>query len=359
MEELPVLKKRQMSGVFDWFRKPTRPTPPAFQVPSSIPTDVDIYAIFGLSPQASLAEIRRAYRDQARKFHPDLNPNDPIAARMFKQLTDYYGVLEDPERRAIYDRARAIVTPPVTPPPAPPPIPRYPIQIAPQPEEAPGYGRGPAPTPRAATPVPSGLPSQWETMFAPPEGEGAEVEAFFGHFPATPPRVGPPPQIYRTAPGPALVRPQAPYQPPIQAPVQVPLQASISEGELPSVQEIAQMVYYTWPLDEIWNVVRTERNSPAFRQSGIMQVDQLAGFVQGQLEYEVGEQLGIPPWFVQQYMSQGRAGFEELWNRVYAPMFQRITAAMDILKPQDIRGRFGLDADPRGTRVDLLYSERP
>lgn len=361
-----MLKKRQMSGVFDWFRKERQQRAPQLQVPAGIPANVDIYAIFGVSPRASIEEIRRAFRDQARKFHPDLNPNDPVAAQMFKQLTDYYSVIEDTERRAAYDRARAALlqqAPQGAPPPAP--AGRTMIPIAPPtgttpPEGTAAYGYRPAqPVVPQARRAPAGY---WETMFGPATEQAPPPEAFFGHFApsptaAPPPRPlqpPPPPQFYAPPPAAPPVAPPAGFIPGAQLPIAVP-----SEAQLPNAQEVAQMIYYTWPLDEIWNIVRAERNSASFRQSGIMQVDQVSGFGPESIEFELGEALGIPSWFIQQFMSQGRAGFEALWNLIFEPMFRRVTEAMNLLKPQDIRGRFGLDTDQRGNRVDLLYSERP
>jgi hypothetical protein len=359
-----------MSGVFDWFRKPEK-RPAQFQVPAGIPVDVDIYGIFGVSPTASLEEIRRAYREQARKFHPDLNPDDPVAARMFKQLTDYYGILEDTEKRAAYDRARAAFQQQAPPTAAQEGTPRPPTSrtmIPVQPpagtpfEEAAPYGYRPQQPIRQA-PAARAPAAYWETMFGPATEQGPPPEAFFGHFAPSPtvampprPLQQPPPQSYAAPPRPPVGPPAVPqgFVTPGQLPIAIP-----SEAELPNAQEVAQLIYYTWPLDEIWNIVRADRNSASFRQSGLMQVDQVAGFGPESVEFEVGQALGIPTWFVQQFMSHGRAGFEALWNWIFSPMFRRVTEAMDILKPSDIRGRFGLDTDQMGRRVDLVYSERP
>lgn len=365
-----MLKKRQMSGVFDWFRKPEK-RPAQFQVPAGIPVDVDIYGVFGVSPTASLEEIRRAYREQARKFHPDLNPDDPVAARMFKQLTDFYGILEDTEKRTAYDRARAAFLQQAPPAAAPEGTPRPPTSrtmIPVQPpagtpfEEAAPYGYRPEQPIRQA---PATRPSAgwWETMYGPAAEQGPPPEAFFGHF-APSPVTAPPPRPLQPPPSPPAQFFAPPSGPPaVPQRFVAPGQLSIaipSEAELPNAQEVAQLIYYTWPLDQIWNIVRADRNSASFRQSGLMQVDQVAGFENGPgVEIELAQVLGIPTWFVQQFMSQGREGFEALWNWIFSPMFRRVTEAMDLLKPSDIRGKFGLDTDQMGRRVDLMYSERP
>ena len=57
----------------------------------------DPYEILGVSRDASADEVRRAYRGQTRKHHPDANPDDPQAEERFKGLTQAYEVLANPE----------------------------------------------------------------------------------------------------------------------------------------------------------------------------------------------------------------------------------------------------------------------
>lgn len=62
------------------------------------------YLILGVSQNASVKEIKSAFRQLARQYHPDLNPNDPISAEKFKQISQAYDILSDHSRRRRYDR---------------------------------------------------------------------------------------------------------------------------------------------------------------------------------------------------------------------------------------------------------------
>jgi curved DNA-binding protein len=63
----------------------------------------DYYKLLGVSKTASKEEISRAFKKLARKYHPDLNPNDPEAEKKFKEINEAHDVLKDPEKRKLYD----------------------------------------------------------------------------------------------------------------------------------------------------------------------------------------------------------------------------------------------------------------
>jgi molecular chaperone DnaJ len=64
---------------------------------------MDFYLLLGVEREASEAEIRRAYKRLARKFHPDINPGDQLAAERYHQIAEAYETLINPERRQRYD----------------------------------------------------------------------------------------------------------------------------------------------------------------------------------------------------------------------------------------------------------------
>jgi molecular chaperone DnaJ len=69
---------------------------------------MDLYIILGLQRGATLADVKRAYKRLARKYHPDINPGDRVAAAQFQQIAEAYETLSDPDRRRRYDATGTI-----------------------------------------------------------------------------------------------------------------------------------------------------------------------------------------------------------------------------------------------------------
>jgi curved DNA-binding protein len=68
---------------------------------------LDYYKTLEIEKAATVDEVKKAFRKLARKYHPDINPNDKVAAERFNQINEAYEVLTDPEKRAKYDRLAA------------------------------------------------------------------------------------------------------------------------------------------------------------------------------------------------------------------------------------------------------------
>ena len=64
----------------------------------------DPYSVLGVSRDASDDEIKKAYRNLSRKYHPDANPGDKEAEAKFKEASEAYSVLSDPQKRQQYDQ---------------------------------------------------------------------------------------------------------------------------------------------------------------------------------------------------------------------------------------------------------------
>src|SRR4051812_33246478 len=71
---------------------------------ATTPQSKDYYGTLGVKKSATPEEIRKAFRKLARKFHPDVNPNNKQAEEKFKQISEANDVLSDPKKRKIYDQ---------------------------------------------------------------------------------------------------------------------------------------------------------------------------------------------------------------------------------------------------------------
>lgn len=72
----------------------------------------DFYTIMGIPRTATIKEIKKAYSDLSKKYHPDRNPGDDIAVKNFQKIQEAYEILGDQEKRTIYDRRLA--SPPIS-----------------------------------------------------------------------------------------------------------------------------------------------------------------------------------------------------------------------------------------------------
>ena len=122
------------------------------------------YEILGVSPTATTDQIKKKYRELARKFHPDVVKDKALGQKIFTQVNQAYRVLGDPERRAQYDttlRADRDASAPAPTGPAGRPAPAPPgpsVRRAGGQARPPGRPRGP-PARGAAAPA-SGHPAQ-------------------------------------------------------------------------------------------------------------------------------------------------------------------------------------------------------
>ena len=64
----------------------------------------DYYEVLGVDRGADAETLKKAYRQLAKKYHPDMNPGDAAAAEKFKEASEAYAILSDPEKRSQYDQ---------------------------------------------------------------------------------------------------------------------------------------------------------------------------------------------------------------------------------------------------------------
>ena len=65
----------------------------------------DYWSLLGLTPGSDQVQLKRAFRQEARKWHPDLNLNDVNAEERFKLVNEAYDVLSDPKKRSLWEQS--------------------------------------------------------------------------------------------------------------------------------------------------------------------------------------------------------------------------------------------------------------
>jgi len=73
-------------------------------IPTGKPVETALYDVLGVAPDATSSQIKKAYFLKARLYHPDKNPDDPVAEEKFKEVSSAYQVLSDNHRRETYDK---------------------------------------------------------------------------------------------------------------------------------------------------------------------------------------------------------------------------------------------------------------
>ncbi|MCI9297631.1 MAG: J domain-containing protein [Lachnospiraceae bacterium] len=68
---------------------------------------VDWYQVLGVSSHAPEEEIKTVYRKLAKRYHPDMHPGDEECGRRFREISEAYSILSDPEKRRAYDEERS------------------------------------------------------------------------------------------------------------------------------------------------------------------------------------------------------------------------------------------------------------
>lgn len=313
-----------MGGFWDWFKSKPQPQPrgPGPQI------NVDLYGILGVPPNSSQEEIKKAFREQAMKFHPDRNPDDPVAEAKYAEISSAYAILGDEAQRAAYDQSRPIPEP--LQPRGGSIIPRRPSREEPAKAEEPSRKVSKRLEPK----------SMIEHMFGVAKEEPPQGSLFDILSPGQP-----------TAPPARIPVPGTPFANLNPSAGRIPVMPSV---EIPDDNELWYILQH-WPLDWIFEVARADRHSPEFQKAGAMAIDVLAGGGPTAAELDIAELFGIDKFQAREFINvKGREAF---FANVLHPLFSRVTAMMDKVKPVDIPGSFFLDWDPSGKMMELVYAE--
>lgn len=323
-------RSADMSGIMDWWRKLSSFTEcrarPAGPPP---PTNIDLYDVLRITPGASHDEIKQAFRSLALMFHPDRNPDDPVAAKRYVEITTAYAILGDEVQRAAYDRLRAKVAPP-----PPPPSSNYGIVPREEEEAVQEPKKEVAKTP---LPKPVSNISLWEVLCS--KGE-EETEQTFEMFTPKTPR---PPKI-----------PSAENQFDWMTPShkRVPLTPGV---DIPPPNELFYFIEHEWPLEWVWDIARNGRHTQEFYKTKAIAIDALGGAGDNPAEWDLAELFGIPTRQVDEFVRhRGRQAF---FGEILFPILDQVTQIMGKLKPVDLPGQFFAHWDSAGKVMLLIYAE--
>lgn len=309
-----------LSGFFDWFKRK----------PAAAPrVQADLYDALRVSPDSSMDEIKAAFRDLALKFHPDRNPDDPTAERKYAEIASAYAVLSDEAQRAEYDLLIG--------------------HEEPSPE---GSSR------RGLIPREGGPQEVIEEPKLRKISKPLQPKAMFERMFGVAKEEAPKESMFK------ILAPSKPQSPPARIPVPTSMFSSLNPYgnrvpmmpgiDIPSEQELFQILQ-TWPLEQIWDIVRGHRLTPGFQKAGAAAIDALAGASGTAAEWEISEVLGIPVRQADEFVKlRGRQSF---YADILYPVFDVVTQILDQLKPPDIPGRLFLDWDPTGRVIELIYAE--
>jgi curved DNA-binding protein CbpA len=273
---------------------------------SDVPVNVDLYDVLEVPPDATDEEIRAQYREVAKLLHPDRNPGNEKAQKLFAEVTAAYNVLSNKDKRAAYDAARASAgqTPKAET-----------KQEAPKTAQEAQRAPSERPKPRAS----------WEEIaFSPRKREERDVLEFF--------------------------RPS--QQQPRSSRSGAPFEEAAPSRPGPDAMKLAEWLRATWDLNAIWGAAEKARADRRFAQYGAVALTSITGA--DAPEYQLAEALGVPDDVLKQYESR-RQVTDRFWNDYLFPLFELFPEAMKSIQPREIPGYFYL----QGTRggVDLYYME--
>lgn len=307
--------RHNMSGLFDFWKK-KEAVPPV-----SIPVGVDLFGILGVSHNASIDEIRSAYRKLARKFHPDRNPGNPEAAQRFLDISRAHDILTNAELRALYEQAsgeapEAKGKPKKT---------YYPAVVQPGQERPKDPEKAKRRIPR------TGDMSMWEIMFGEPSREQPQERG----------------SIFNVLHPSERREPTGPMPWKKMFPSRVKVSMPSMETLMESLKEL--------PLEQVWDYVRAHRSDPGFEASRTLVVGPIAGSGDDPVEHDIARITGASFDEIAEYVE--RKGLHRAWAWVLGPLVEQAILGIESLKPSDISGNFFADWDPSGQMLELLYYE--